>query len=268
MSGSKFNKLHSARILILGGTSGVGFAVAEGSLESGATVIISSSSTTRISTAIDRLSKSYPSAASEKRILGYECDLFDTETLEENLRKLLDFSTDKGTIKLHHIVHTAGEIFTIPPLSELQADQVLKNQAVRYVSTLILAKLAPNYLSPGPNSSITFTTTSAAIGKPFPGRVTVIGQAGALVATAKALALELAPRRVNIVALGTVLTELTGRMFSGGVGKEEIIKKMAEAGLLGIIARPEDVVEVYLYYMRDRFVTGNVIVTDGGRSLA
>jgi NAD(P)-dependent dehydrogenase (short-subunit alcohol dehydrogenase family) len=82
----KTPKLAKKHILILGGTSGLGYAVAELSLEASARVTISSSSPKRVETAVANLSASY---GIEAKVSGLICDLSgeDVETAIESLFK-------------------------------------------------------------------------------------------------------------------------------------------------------------------------------------
>ena len=84
----------------------------------------------------------------------------------------------------------------------------------------------------------------------------------------KGLAVDLAPIRVNMVALGPVDTELI-RSFAGG--SQEKVKRMfetiAQNNLLEKVGSPEDVAEAYLYFMKDSFVTGQILISDGGQML-
>ena len=78
----------------------------------------------------------------------------------------------------------------------------------------------------------------------------------------------LAPLRVNLVAPGSIDTELMQRMGNGDEGLKKVAYQMfRDANLLGILGRPEDTVESYLYIMKDRFITGQTILTHGGRVL-
>lgn len=92
---------------MLGGTSGIGFCVAEASIESGATVIVASSRQANIDKTIERITASYPHCKS--RLSGHLCDLASPD-VEENLNTLLDFATNDGKDKLNHIVNTAGDL--------------------------------------------------------------------------------------------------------------------------------------------------------------
>jgi NAD(P)-dependent dehydrogenase (short-subunit alcohol dehydrogenase family) len=111
-------KLHKARILIFGGTSGIGFGVAEASLELGAEVIVSSSNESRIKGAIARLQDAYPSKTDN--VVGYVCDL-GSEQVEENLVQLLD---RVGVVD--HIVYTAADKLPSLSLASVTLDTLRK----------------------------------------------------------------------------------------------------------------------------------------------
>ncbi|OJJ42626.1 hypothetical protein ASPZODRAFT_147258 [Penicilliopsis zonata CBS 506.65] len=255
-------KLDNARILLLGGTSGIGFAIAAACLDAGAIVIISSSTEQRLSSALSRLRASYPHA--EDRIQGHLCDLSDPQTVEENLLRLLDLATDHNTVKLDHITYTAANIPRLPPLSNYTAGSLGASFTIRVEAPILLGKLAGGYLHPGPQSSITFTSASTAT-KPTPGRglLTVLG--ASTEGIAKGLAVDLAPIRVNVVAPGTVDTELLRGLAGDNPGR--FYDFLKSGTLLKRIGNPQDVAEAYLYLMRDANVTGGVIHTDGGRLL-
>jgi NAD(P)-dependent dehydrogenase (short-subunit alcohol dehydrogenase family) len=106
------NKLTNSRILVIGGTSGLGYSVAEACIENGALVTISSSNPSRIDAAVSQLKTAYPSAAdpSNPRIRGLAVDLGKPETLEEELKTLLEKTVESmPERKLDHVVFTAGD---------------------------------------------------------------------------------------------------------------------------------------------------------------
>lgn len=252
------SKLQGKRVLILGGTSGLGFAVAEASLEHGAQVIISSSSPTKVNTTIDRLKDAYPLYASN--IAGKDCDLSKPETLEKNLTELFEFA-GKG---IHHIVITAGNALEIKHISEAPLDYLQNVGNVRFLAPLVLSKIAPPFLVSGPESSITFTGGSNAT-KPIPAWGVLAAYGAGLEGLTRGMARDLKPIRVNVVSPGVVLTE-----FFDSVSKEirdNVLNGVKSETLSGEIGRPEDVAEAYLYLMKDRFTTGKVIQPDGGRLL-
>ena len=252
------NKLAGVRVLVIGGSSGIGYCVAEACLEFGASVIISSSQQSRIDSSIDQLLKTYPSARG--RIAGYACDL-SSPSVEANIVKLLE---QCGGPKFDHIVHTAGDRLATLKLEDATLESIQTAAMVRFNSPLLLAKHAPKYLNPGPASSITLTT-GVVSWKPIKDWSIVASYATGLHGMMRSLALDLAPIRVNLVSPGVVLTPLWDDMSKERV--ESMIESTKGTCTTGEAGRPEDVAESYLYVMRDRNVSGSVIDTNGGSLL-
>lgn len=112
------SKLQNARILIIGGSSGLGFCVAEACLEFGAIVTISSSNEERVAAAVQRLVSGCSST--EARVFGVRVDLGDAETVEEEVRGLLETTRERnGGEMLDHVVFTAGDKLEIGGLGDL-----------------------------------------------------------------------------------------------------------------------------------------------------
>lgn len=257
------SKLSGIRVLVLGGTSGIGFSVAEAALEHGAFVILSGSNPTRLSNAIDLLKTSYPDRAAQ--VSGHTCDLSQPQSTESNLTTLFDAATASGTRPIDHIVFTAGDSLKIIPVSESTIETIQRAGTVRFLGALMLAKVAPNYLAPGPASSITLTSgTNGA--KPMPGWTVQAAWGTGLEGMTRGLAVDLQPVRVNLVSPGAVHTERFNDVAGGKM--DDFLQKMRNATTTGEVGRPEDVAEAYLYAMKDRFLTGTIISSDGGRLLA
>lgn len=133
------SKLQHTTCLILGGTSGLGFGVACALLEHGAShIIISSSSSERVHSAVKRLQNDYPdSIAGGAKVSGVVCDLGDAGRLEQEVeglfgevRRLLGGAKEER--KLDHVVFSAGD-----RLAELAIDEWSVEAAVK-VSELSL----------------------------------------------------------------------------------------------------------------------------------
>lgn len=82
------NRLKGRKVLIFGGSAGLGYGAAEACIESGMTVVISSSSEARVNKAVDQVLKEYPSA--KDKISGHACNLGDQATLEDNIVRLFE----------------------------------------------------------------------------------------------------------------------------------------------------------------------------------
>lgn len=257
------SKLRGKRVLVLGGTSGIGFCVAQGALEQGATVIVASSNQKRIDTAIQRLRES--GASTSGSCTGYVCDLSLPETVEHNVKRLFESCTAQGQPQLDHIVFTAGDSFSNKPLKDTTVEDIQKCGNVRFLGALMVAKHAPSYMNISSSSSITLTGGVNSY-KPAPGWVVMAAYGASFDGMMRGLAVDLKPVRVNIVAPGTVHTELIDRVIPQD-RIAGVLKDLAQATLVGEIGKPEDIAEAYLYLMKDRFISGCVLNSDGGHLL-
>lgn len=147
--------------------------------------------------------------------------------------------------KTDHIVHTAGGPLTTKPLSEASLPQMQQTGMVRFYAPLIIAKYAPNYLTGGPESSITLTTGTACE-RPVPNWTVISAYLGGLQAMTRSLALNLKPIRINLVSPGAVDTE-----SHSGDTEDRIFKERAAALPTGRIGQVQDVAEAYIYAMKD-----------------
>ncbi|KAL8654729.1 MAG: hypothetical protein Q9226_003324 [Calogaya cf. arnoldii] len=86
------SKLKDKCVLVLGGTSGLGFCIAGAALEHDAYVIVASSAQPKLDNTISCLRTSYPDKAA--KVSGYTCDLAQLSTLEANIETLFKAATD------------------------------------------------------------------------------------------------------------------------------------------------------------------------------
>lgn len=252
-------KLQGARVLILGGSSGVGFGVAQALLELGAaTVIISSSSQDRLTKAVDRLKKG---TADHSRIVGLTCDLGSQSHLEANVENLVD-EVLKGGQKLDHVVYTAGDTLLLGNFEEFSLAQMQQAGMVRFFGPLVVAKHLRKLLKGG-NASSFILTTGGTSQRPAPGWTVVNSYITGLEGMTRGLARDLAPMRVNVVGLGPVETELWDAFKAYGITPESYNDKLAT----GVVGKVEDAVESYLYLMKDKNTTGTTLISNGGMLL-
>lgn len=241
--------IKDATVLVIGGSSGIGYGVAQKCLSEGATVHIASSNASRVQESTNSLKHTIPAA----RITGHVCDLAGQD-VEVRLKNLLD-----AIGPLDHLVFTATEKLSITPLENIDIEAIYRAGHIRFVVPLLLGKLAPKYLKPGFQSSLILTTGSASE-KPMPNWSLVVGYATGLHGMTKSLALDLKPLRVNLVSPGAVETPLWGPS-----GVPEDIKKNYTA--LGKAGSVDEVAEAYVYLMKDTNATGSCVSTNGGSLL-
>lgn len=229
--------------------------MAEASLESGANVTVSSSSSSRVEATVQAFKKSYPS----NTIAGYTCDL-SKSTLECDIEKLFE-----QTGKLDHIVFTAGDRLATMSLQEVTLEKIQSAGQIRMFAPFLVAKVGSRYLSPGPESSIILTTGGAG-DRPPPNWSIVALYCAGLHGLTRSLAVDLRPIRVNLVSPGLVDTNLWDHMAPRD--RENMYKAVAAKTLTGKVGKAEDVAETYIGLMKDNNATGSVIETNAGSHYA
>lgn len=127
--------LQGKKVVIIGGSSGLGFAAASAFIEEGASVIIGSSSSERVSSAVRKLSDpAVQFNADSSRISGYTVDLKGSEaesSLEEFFSKTGPFD---------HLIYTAGDPLSTKPLSEYSYTDIINAGSVRFTSAILASQ--------------------------------------------------------------------------------------------------------------------------------
>jgi NAD(P)-dependent dehydrogenase (short-subunit alcohol dehydrogenase family) len=237
-------RLLGQRVIVLGASSGIGLAVAREALREDAEVLIVSSQMARIEKALAQLGGTAQ---------GCALNLQDERAIERFFNTIGDFD---------HLVYTAGDTLQIAALAETNLATARSAFDLRYWGALATAKHGANRLRPG--GSITFTTGIAAA-RPRAGWAMGASVCGAVEALTRALAVELAPIRVNAVAPGLIATNLWQ-----GMSEQARSQLYADAGdqlPVGRVGSAEDVAAAYLFLMTSGFATGQVHTVDGGALL-
>ena len=232
--------MQGKRIAILGGTSGIGLAVAQRAARGGAEVIVVSSTRARVDAAARQLGAT-----------GYTADLGDPGAIAALFAQLGE---------LDHLVYTAGGPLALAPLATLDLDAAHAFFEVRYFGALAAARHAR--LRTG--GSITLTGGTAGI-RPHAGWALGASICGAMEALTRALAVELAPLRVNIMVPGFVDTNLWAPMAADA--KAEMFRASAAALPVKHVGTADEVAGAYLALMTNPYITGQRLVVDGGGTL-
>ncbi|RHZ52478.1 hypothetical protein CDV55_102753 [Aspergillus turcosus] len=239
--------IKNTTIVIFGGSSGIGYGVADKCLSEGAIVHISSSNPSRITQAVSSLKEKYPAG----QVTGHTCDL-SLPDVEERLHKLFQ---EIGSCD--HIVYTAGDALAVKPLKDVDLQFVQKAGHVRFVVPVLLAKLALCVLKPGYNSSL-ILTGGAVANRPQPDWSVIAGYSAGLYGMVQGLALDMKPLRVNFVSPGPVKT---------GLFSDEVADFLATRTTLGKVGSVEEVAEAYIYLMKDTNATGSCVSSNAGSLL-
>ncbi len=231
------------KIVIIGGSSGMGLATAKMAAAEGAAVVIASRSEEKLKKA-------------KAEIQG------NVETLTVNVM-------DEGSVKaffdkvgeFDHLT-TPGNEAAMGPFLQLD---VLKARTA-FDSKFWGQYHAARYGAPHirGNGSITFFAGIWSQ-RPVPGGSVVTAINSAIEGLGRALATELAPIRVNTVSPGIVDTPIYSAMAPGE--KEAMFQGVAATLPLKRIGRPEEIAQTVLYLMANSFSTGNTLYVDGGATL-
>lgn len=238
---SATTNLQNQRVVLLGGTSGIGLATACAAQAAGASVVVVSSNSQRVVDALATLGN---------QAEGYAVDLSDEVAVCGLFERLGPFD---------HLIYSAGESLQIGPLVETGLDAMRKAFDIRVFGAIAAAKHATPHLRPG--GSVVLTSGIASL-RPQKGWTAVASLCGAMEGFMRALAVELAPIRVNLVSPGFVRTPLWAGIPEP---QREALYVASGASLpVGRVGEAEDIAQAYLYLMHNRYSTGQTIVVDGG----
>ena len=146
------------------------------------------------------------------------------------------------------------------PISDLQ--QARHAFELRYWSALAAVKYGSPHIRKG--GSIVLTTGIAGQ-RPRKGWVLAASVCGTIEALTRALAVELAPIRVNAVSPGLVRTNLWQNMDAAE--REQLFESVGNRLPVGRVGEADDIAQAYLFLMQEGFSTGQTVVVDGGTVL-
>lgn len=234
--------LDGKKVLVVGGSSGMGESVAKLAARAGAKVTIASRDHDRLAAAAKRLGN------------GVEPAILDA-TSDASVAK---FFAD-GTV-WDHVVISAGAGGR-GPIKELDIAAAQTAMDGKFWASFRIAKAA----AIAKDGSLTFVSGGLSQ-RPAAGASVIAAINGALERMSVGLALELAPIRVNTVSPGPVDTPMWDRY--GLEQKKKFLDGAASRVPLKRVAQPDEIAEMVLFFMTNRFVTGTVVPLDGGSSRA
>jgi NAD(P)-dependent dehydrogenase (short-subunit alcohol dehydrogenase family) len=240
-------QMESGKVIVVGGGSGMGLALCEQLMKLRCDVILVGRSRDKLDAARERL-------RSPGQVQVHAADVTD----EAQVQALFDAS---GSID--HLVCTAADIrgaYELLPEVELSAmERALRSKVI---APMLLAKHGARRVAAG--GSITFVSGIAAY-RPRPKGVVVAAVNAALEGMVRALAVEIAPLRVNAVSPGWVRTGIWKDV--AGDGADQVLAAMAERLPVGRTGTPEDIAGAILFLMGNGYTTGEVLHVEGGHRL-
>ncbi|MDA2813706.1 SDR family oxidoreductase [Nocardiopsis sp. RSe5-2] len=231
-------------VMIIGGGSGMGLALARTVLAEGMDVTIAGRSE-------DRLAAAQAELSAYGRVAAVPADI----GREEDVAGLFERAG-----RVDHVVVTAADVTGVygPTAGVATA------AARAVVDTKLLgAWLVGKYAAGRVTGSITYTSGINAY-RPNGSNTIVAAANGALASLAYGLAVELAPVRVNVLSPGWVDTPIWDRI---GMDRQAAFTEMAERLPARRIGTAEDIARAFTSLMGNGYVTGTVLHVDGGHRL-
>ncbi|MBK4735377.1 SDR family oxidoreductase [Noviherbaspirillum pedocola] len=231
----------NSRVLVIGGSSGIGLATARAAADAGACVTVAARSPDKLDAAVRALGP---------RALGARLDITDVHAVQDYFRACGAWD---------HVVVTAAATKS-GTIRELDIEDAYAAMDSKFWGAYHVARAC----SIGPGGSLTLVS---GVFSRRPSRNAVLQGAinAALEGLARGLALELAPVRVNVVSPSVTDTPLWNKLDEAARAA-----KYADAAArfpAGRIGQPEDIAAAILYAAANPYSTGATICVDGGDAL-
>jgi len=227
-------------VLVVGGTSGMGRAVADAVADAGGIAIVAGRDQERSENVAEQIGRG---------ARGVAIDLTDLDSIR---------AAAEVVGHIDHLVLSAAAL-TYAPFSELaieDAQRVFDNKFWGYYRAVsVFAPRLPE------NASITIFS-GVAVDRPAVGTVAVTAVNAALEGLTRSLAIELAPIRVNSVSPGMVDTEAYDHLEPAEKAKQ--FEAVGSSLLVGRVGKPEDVASTVLHLIQNGFTTASNVHVDGG----
>jgi len=228
--------LAGKKVVVVGGSSGIGLSTAEMAKKEGAEVVIASRSAEKLKAAADKI--------------GVRAIATDV-TSDDSVTNLF-----KQCGAVDHVVVTAAQLKT-GPFKTVSMDDVRATMEGKFWGAWRCARGAE--IRAG--GSLTLVSGFLSI-RPRPAAAIVAVTNGALESLTRALALELAPIRVNCVSPGLIDTPIRAAMPEAA--RKDMLAKAAAALPVKRVGLGEDIALQILAFMNNGFATGSIVYLDGG----
>jgi NAD(P)-dependent dehydrogenase (short-subunit alcohol dehydrogenase family) len=236
-------RLIDKKVLVIGGSSGMGLAIAEAAVREGAQVIIAGRSESKLKAACEKIGTD---------VRRHAVDFVDAASVK-NLFSAIG--------PIDHLAIPGSSVKT-GPLKELPISDAKSSMDSKFFGPYLAVREAR--INPG-GSVILFSGILSR--RPDKGSPILAAINSAVETLGKALAVELAPIRVNVISPG--MTRDTGAYLGmPEKAREEMFANVARSLPVKRVGRPSDIATVAVELMANSFMTGAVIDVDGGGLLS
>jgi NAD(P)-dependent dehydrogenase (short-subunit alcohol dehydrogenase family) len=229
-------QLAGKKVVVVGGSSGIGLSTAELARREGADVIVASRNAVRLDAVAEKLNA-----------IAIPTDVTDDKSVANLF---------KSSGPVDHVIVTAAQLRS-GPFKTVAMEDVRSTFEGKFWGAWRVAREA-QFRAGG---SLTLVSGFLSV-RPRPNSAIVSAANAALESLARALALELAPVRVNCVSPGIIDTPIRAAMPEAA--RTEMLAKTAAGLPVGRVGLGDDVAQMILAVMTNGFATGSTVYLDGG----
>jgi NAD(P)-dependent dehydrogenase (short-subunit alcohol dehydrogenase family) len=229
-------QLAGKKVVVVGGSSGIGLSTAELARREGADVIVASRNAVRLDAVAEKLNA-----------IAIPTDVTDDKSVANLF---------KSSGPVDHVIVTAAQLRS-GPFKTVAMEDVRSTFEGKFWGAWRVAREA-QFRAGG---SLTLVSGFLSV-RPRPNSAIVSAANAALESLARALALELAPVRINCVSPGIIDTPIRAAMPEAA--RTEMLAKTAAGLPVGRVGLGDDVAQMILAVMTNGFATGSTVYLDGG----
>lgn len=256
------NALENKKLVIIGGTTGIGLSAAKAFIQQGANVVV--------------VGRDVANVEKAKKNLGNNAEAISGNAVNADITNKainLCIETFGGFDGLYHVAGGSGRKMSDGPLHKLSLEGWNKTLELNLTSLMLSNQAAINQFLQQKSGGTILNMGSVLGFSPSPEHFSTHAYAAAksaIVGFSKSIAAYYAKDniRVNVIAPGLVETPMAARAAADESILSFIKTKQPLDG--GRIGQPEDLVGIGIYFMSDysKFTTGQVVAVDGGWSIS